>query len=172
MAIYYPDGSNSSSGRHVQVSTASSSTYTMITSTSYANFSNHYVDITPKSNGNRLVGTFTAYLNNRDNDPDSRVKFKVQEQVTVGGYTYYIDIYFPNLNEGADSHQWITKAAGNGSTDTDFWQPITLQWVRTIPSSGRAGVSHRYQLQGGINSTNADSIKSLGFSGSIMEVTV
>tara|TARA_Y100000114_G_scaffold122585_1_gene117924 strand:+ start:1034 stop:1552 length:519 start_codon:yes stop_codon:yes gene_type:complete len=172
MAIYYADGSNSDSGRQIQVITATSSTYTMINSTSYANFANHYVDITPKSNGNRLIGTFGCYLNNRDNDTDSRVKFKIQEQVTVGGYTYYIDIYFPNLNEGVDSHQWISKANGSGTTDMDMWQLITLHWVRTIPSSGRAGVSHRYQLQGGLNSTNADTIKSLGFSGTVMEVTV
>ena len=79
-------------------------------------------------------------MNNRDNDADTRVKFKIQEQVTVGGYTYYIDIYFPNLNEGSNSHQWISKATNNGSIDTDMWQPITLHWVRTIPS-GRAGTS-------------------------------
>ena len=76
MAIHYADGSNSSSGRQVQVVTATSSTYTENTSSTYADLTNHYVDITPKSNGNRLIGNFCAYLNNRDNDPDSRVKFK------------------------------------------------------------------------------------------------
>ena len=169
MAIYYADGSNSSSGRQIQVITATSGTYTQITSDTYTNFANHYIDITPKSNGNRLIGTFGAYLNNRDNDPDSRVKFMVQEQVS--GLTN-TNVYFPNLNEGKDNHQWISKASNNGSTDTDMWNLITLHWIRTLPSSGRAGVSHRFQLMGGNQGSNADSIKSLGFSGTIMEVTV
>ena len=168
MAIYYADGSNSSSGRQIQVITATSGTYTQITSDTYTNFANHYIDITPKSNGNRLIGTFGAYLNNRDNDPDTRIKFMVQEQVS-GTNT---NVYYPNLSEGVDSHQWISKANGSGSTDTDMWNLITLHWIRTLPSSGRAGVSHRFQLMGGNQGSNADSIKSLGFSGTIMEVTV
>ena len=168
MAIYYSDGSNSTAGRQVQVVTATSSTYTANTSDTYADLTNHYVDITPKSDGNRLIGTFCAYLNNRDNDPDSRVKFKIVE--IVGGV--YTNIYFPNLNEGENAHQWISKATNNGSTDTDMWSLNTLHWVRTLPSSGRAGVSHRFQLQGARQSSNADSIKTLGFSGTIMEVTV
>ena len=53
-----------------------------------------------------------------------------------------------------------------------MWNLHTLHWVRSLPSSGVAGVSHRYQLQGANQSSNADSFKSLGFSGTIMEVTV
>lgn len=167
MAIYYADGSNSSTGRQVQVITATSSTYSQNTGSTYADFTNHYVDITPKSDGNRLIGTFGAYLNNRDNDPDTRVKFKIVEIVN-GVYT---NIYFPNLNEGVDAHQWISKANGNGSTDTDMWNLHTIHWIRTLPSS-RAGVSHRFQLQGACQGSNANSIKTLGFSGTIQEVTV
>lgn len=169
MAIYYADGSNSSQGRQVQVITNTSGTYSMITSSTFDTLTNHYVDLTPKSNGNRIIGTFTAYLNNRDNDPDSRIKFMIQEQVSGGANT---NVYFPNLNEGKDAHQWISKATNSGSTDTDMWQPITLHFVRTLPSSGAAGVNHRYQMLGGVQSSNADSIKTLGFSGTVMEVTV
>ena len=168
MAIYYSDGSNSTAGRQVQVITNTSSTYTVNTSNTYADLQNHYVDITPKSNGNRLIGTFAAYLNNRDNDTDGRVKFKIVE--VVGGVS--TDIYFPNLNEGADSHQWISKVNGSGTSDNDMWNLHTLHWIRTLPSSGAAGVSHRYKMMAGIHSSNADSIKTLGFSGTITEVTV
>ena len=168
MAIYYSDGSNSTAGRQVQVITNTSSTYTVNTSNTYADLQNHYVDITPKSNGNRLIGTFGAYLNTRDNDTDSRVKFKIVEIVS-GVYT---NIYFPNLNEGENAHQWISKMNGSGTSDNDMWNLHTLHWIRTLPSSGRAGVSHRFQLQGAVQSSNADSIKTLGFSGTITEVTV
>ncbi len=166
MAIYYSDGSNSTAGRQVQVITNTSSTYTVNTSSTYADLTNHHVDITPKSNGNRIIGTFSAYLNNRDGDTDSRVKFKIVE--VVGGVS--TDIYFPNLNEGVDSHQWISIINGSNTTDNDMWNLHTLHWVRTLPSSGRAGVSHRYKMQAGVNL--ADSVKTLGFSGTLTEVTV
>ena len=168
MAIYYGDGSNSTAGRTVQVVNSTSSTYTIVTSSTFADLTNNYVDITPKSNSNILIAWFGGYLNNRDADQDSRVKFKVVKIVS-GVYT---NVFYPNLNEGVDSHQWISKANGSGTTDMDMWSYICMNWMHTLPSSGAAGVSHRFQLQGGITGTSADSIKTLGFYGTIMEVTV
>ena len=168
MAIYYNDGSNSDAGRVVQVVNTTSSTYTQNTSSTYADFTNHYIDITPKSNGNRLVGWFGGYLNNRDDDTDTRVKFKIVK--VVGGV--YTNIFYPNLNEGVDSHQWISKANGSGATDTDMWNYHCLNWMTTLPSSGAEGVSHRFQLQGAIQDSKANGIKTLGFYATIMEVTV
>ncbi len=166
MAIYYSDGSNSTAGRQVQVVTATSGTYTINTSNTYADLTNNHVDITPKSNGNMIIGTFCTYLNNRDNDTDSRIMFKIVE--VVGGVS--TDVYFPNQNEGVNSHQWISIVNGSGTTDNDMWNLHTLHWARTLPSSGRAGVSHRYKIQGAVNL--ADSIKTLGFTGTVREVTV
>lgn len=73
MAIHYADGSNSASGRVVQVIHRTSDSYNSITSTSYTDFTNYYIDITPKENGNKIVLSMTIYMNNRDNDPDTRV---------------------------------------------------------------------------------------------------
>jgi len=167
MAIYYGDGSNSAAGRTVQVVNTTSSTYTMVSSSNYADLTNHYLDITPKSNSNTLVGWFGAYLNNRQNDPDTRVKFKIVKVIS-GVYT---NVFYGNLNEGVDSHQWISKRTNDGSTDTDMWNYFCMNWMHTLPSSGAEGVSHRFQLQAGTNGT-ADSVKTLGFYATIMEITV
>lgn len=166
MAIYYGDGSNSNTGRIVQVVNATSSTYTMVTSSGYADLTNNYLDITPKDNSNTLVGWFGGYLNNRDNDADSRIKFKVVKVIS-GNYT---NIFYPNLNEGANAHQWISKRTNDGSTDTDMWSYYCMNWMHTLPSSG-ATVSTRFQLQAGTAGTS-DSVKTLGFYATIMEVAV
>lgn len=167
MAIHYADGSNSASGRVVQVIHSTSDSYNSITSTSYTDFTNYYIDITPKENGNKIVISMTIYMNNRDNDPDSRVAMRVLEGYSSSSST----VYFPNANEGENAHQWINKATSNGSTDTDMWQPITLHFTVALPSSGRAGVSHRYKLQGNTN-PGSDYIRGLGFSCTAMEITV
>ncbi len=167
MPIHYADGSNSDSGRVVQVIHRTDDSYHSITSTSYLDFANYYINITPKGNGNKLVCSMTIYMNNRDNDPDSRVAMRVLEEYSSSSST----VYYPNLNEGASSHNWISKATNNGSTDTDMWQPITLHFSRALPTSGRAGVSHKFQLQGN-TSPGSDYIRGLGFSATIMEITV
>ena len=167
MAIYYGDGSNSTAGRTVQAVHTTSSTYTLVTSSGYADLTNNYLDITPKSNSNILVGWFGGYLNNRQNDPDSRIKFKVVKVIS-GVYT---NVFYPNLNEGEAAHQWISKRTNDGSTDTDMWSYFCMNWMHTLPSSGAEGVSHRFQLQAGTANT-ADSVKTLGFYATIMELTV
>lgn len=171
MAIYYSDGSDSSSGRVIQIVTATSSTYTDVTSGSFTDFTNQHVDITPKGNGNRIIGNYTLYMNNRDADTDSRIAFRVVEGFSGTDTT----IYYPNLSEGESSHAWICKVNGSGSTDTDFWQPYSFTFIRTLPSSGRAGNSHRFRCQASTSisgSNKADHCKTLGFYGTLMEVSV
>ena len=52
-----------------------------------------------------------------------------------------------------------------------MWNYFCMNWMHTLPSSGAEGVSHRFQLQAGTNGT-ADSVKTLGFYATIMEITV
>ena len=163
MAIYYGDGTNSTQGRQVQLVSGTSSAYTQITSTTYSDVTGHYLDITPKENGNTLMGWYTMYINNRDNSVDTRVSIKIVE-VFSGTST---DIYYPNLHEGVNSHQWIHIAAGSGTTDFDNWIPITLHWEYTLPSSGRAGNSHRFKVMARNHGGN---FKSLGVSMTIQEI--
>ena len=163
MAIYYADGSNSTQGIQVQLVSGTSAAYTLITSTTYSDVTGHYLDITPKENSNTLIGNYTMYLNNRDNGVDTRISIKIVE-VFSGTST---DIYYPNLHEGVNSHQWIHIAAGSGTTDFDNWIPITLHWGYTLPSSGRAGNSHRFKVMA---RNNGGDFKSLGASMSIQEI--
>jgi len=163
MAIYYGDGSSSAVGRQVQLVTNTTSTYTQITATSYQDLANHYIDITPKENGNTLVGSYTMYLNNRDNSVDTRISYQIVE-VFSGTST---SIYYPNLNEGVNSHQWIHIAHNSSTNDFDHWIPITLCWAYTLPSSGRAGNSHRYKVMA---KNNGGDVKTLGASMIIQEI--
>ena len=163
MAIYYSDGSNSTAGRQVQLVKGTTGTYTQITATSYQDVANHYLDITPKENGNILIGSYTMYINNRDNAVDTRISVQIVE--VFSGTTQ--SIYYPNLNEGVDSHQWIHIAAGSGTTDFDNWIPITLCWSYTLPGSGRAGNSHRYKVMA---KNNGGNFKTLGASMMIQEI--
>jgi len=163
MAIYYSDGSNSTAGRQVQIVRGTTDTYTLISANSYQDVTNHYLDITPKENGNTFIGIYTMYINNRDASVDTRVSFQIVED--VGGTTQ--SIYFPNLNEGVNSHQWIHIAQNSGTTDFDNWIPITLCWSYVLPGSGRAGNSHRYKVMA---KNNGGNFKSLGASMTIQEI--
>ena len=92
MAIYYSDGSNSTAGRQVQLVTGTTGTYTLVTATSYQDVANHYLDITPKENGNTLIGSYTMYINNRDNAVDTRISVQIVEVFSGTSQS----IYYPN----------------------------------------------------------------------------
>tara|TARA_R100000353_G_scaffold161240_1_gene121134 strand:- start:270 stop:791 length:522 start_codon:yes stop_codon:yes gene_type:complete len=137
MPIFYGDGSNSSSGRLVQVVTAQYTSVVSISSNNGFLNTSMYADITPKDNTNKVLVIVSL---GRVSGPSDSVAARIRR--TISGSLASIGVHTGSGNWQAASFQNY----GQGPVNDDHADGQTFMWLDTPATT--SAVSYRLQLYG------------------------
>ncbi len=142
MAIYYGDGSNSSSGRVIQVITSQYTTVVSVASNSGFLNTSINADITPKDNNNKILVIMSL---GRVSGPSDSVAARIRR--TISGS-------LSNVGVHTGSGNWQDASFSNygqGPVNDDHADGQTFMWLDS-PST-TSTVNYRLQLYGQSNGT-------------------
>ena len=142
MAIYYGDGSNSSSGRIVKMHKGEMTSKASTSSTNYDVFN---VDITPQAAGNWFYITTSAYISHS-------VSQSMYCQILIDNA--YVGGRVGNVNTSSNTRSFFTESHANNHRSYAAYEEYIAEYVHIQSSASAFNFKFRTRLQGGTQYIN------------------